>query len=248
MDKALVTSLEEIGFKHKEALVYVALTSVGESQVSELAILTKLKRPIIYVILEDLIKRGFVSKLPGKKVNTYHAFDADIILKKLKSSITHFDELIPVFKTLRNRGGVRPKISYIETKEGIENLLEEINYTVSPLFISSYARFEHHFPGVLMRWIKNYKKGLYKKLVGRHIVPDDKKEFFYAKAFLGIKQNVRTLSILKENKMDISIYADKISITNLGDALFAVVIESKDLVGSIRPIFELAWQNAKEIK
>ena len=89
MDETLLKLLEQTGFTKKEALVYLALLELVQGNVSEIAKITELKRPIIYVILEGLIKRGYVSELPNKKINTYQASDPSIILSKL--SLTTVD-------------------------------------------------------------------------------------------------------------------------------------------------------------
>jgi len=48
--------------------------------------------------------------------------------------------------------------------------------------------------------------------------------------------------------MDFTIYDNKLAITSLGETPFIVIIESNELVSSMKPIFELAWNNGKELK
>lgn len=248
MDSELVQVLGDTGFTEKEARVYVALLTLNSGTVQQIARLSGLKRPIIYVVLEGLIKRGYASELLGKKTRVFQAMPASIILQKLRSNVSNFTQYLPIFRTLGNKGGPKPKITYLDTKEGIENIYEEINHDPSPFFITSYVRLEAHFPGIVGRWIRNHKKGLYKKMRGAHIVPSDEESHKYVRDFLGIDQKVRVSGALQGLKTDIAIYGNKVSISSLGEHLFAVVIESADIAQSLRPIFDVVWESAREIK
>lgn len=247
MDKELVAVLNSVGFTEKEALVYIALLSLGAGTVQEVAKLSGLKRPIIYVILEGLIQRGYASAVPGKKVHTFQAADASVVLRRLQASVTNLNQYLPIFRTLGNRGTSRPKISYLDTKEQILNIYEEINHDPAPLFITSYARLNSHFPGVVGQWVKGIEKGAY-KLRGTHIVPDNEDELELVRDFKKVNQRVRVWPALRGVKMDLSIYGNKIAITNLGEELFAVVIESEDIANALRPLFDAAWKAAGEVK
>lgn len=247
MDAELVKVLSEVGFTDKEAQVYLALLTLNSGTVQQIAKASALKRPIIYVVLEGLIKRGYASELPDKKTQTFQVVPASVVLKRLQSNVANFTQYIPIFRTLGNRGGLKPKITYIDTKDGIQNIFEEINHDPVPLLITSYARIDKHFPGLVNRWINNCRKGLYKKLRGMHIIPDSEKDFPYVGEFLKVNQKVRASSALENTKMDISIYGNKVSISSLGERLFAVVIESQDIVDSLRPVFSVMWNESKEI-
>jgi len=86
MDQDLITLLEQTGFTQKEAGVYLALLELGKGTVTQISKITKLKRSIIYVLLEGLIKRGCANKIPGLKINEYHAIDPSFILSQLKTT------------------------------------------------------------------------------------------------------------------------------------------------------------------
>lgn len=246
MDIDLLKLLENTGFTEKEARVYLALLELGKGDVSDIAKIAELKRSIVYVLLEGLIKRGYVSKLPNQKINTYQAIDPSIILNQLKKITKNFSEMLPIFRTLHNKGKKRPKITYYETKEGIWNIYQEINQSEDAFFISSYEKIEKLFPGSTDEWIRLYKKGMI-PLKGRHIVANNDFELDYGKKISKIGQQVRFLEKIKDFSMDFSIYTNKLAITSLEDEPFIVLIESESLVNSIRPIFEIAWASALKI-
>lgn len=247
MDINLIKLLENTGFTEKEARVYLALLELGKGDVSDIAKASDLKRSIIYVLLEGLMKRGYVSELPNQKINTYQAIDPSIILGQLKSVTKNFSEMLPIFRTLHNKGGKRPKITYYENKESIWKIYESINLVPEAFFISSYERISKHFPGSLDKWVEDYKKKII-PVQGRHLVPNNSFELDVAKKLLSVNQEVRYLPDAKEFNMDFTLYENKLAITSLEDEPFIVVIESQELVNSIRPIFEIAWKNGREIK
>lgn len=247
MDETLIKLLEQSGFTKKESLVYLALLEVGQGRVIEIAKKTELKRPIIYVILEGLIKRGYISEIPDKKINSYQATDPAVILRKLQMTTKDFSEMLPFLRTLSNKGSQRPKITYHETKEGIWNTYEEMSQTATPFFITSHTRIKRHFPNGVDAWLGGLKRGVY-KFKSNNLVPETEEEIKIGKEFLKLGQKVRVLPELKGMNMDFAIFNNKLAITSLADEPFIVIIESEELVKSMRPIFEIAWQRGKEIK
>lgn len=246
MDQDLLKLLENTGFTEKEARVYLALLELGKGDVSDIAKASDLKRSIIYVLLEGLMKRGYVSELPNQKINTYQAIDPSVILGQLKSVTKNFSEMLPIFRTLHNKGGKRPKITYHETKEGIWRTYQEMNQSKEAFFISSYDKIDKIFPGAIKEWLGLYKKKII-SLKARHLVANNPFDLETMQKFMEADQEVRYLPEVKEFSMDLTLYENKLAITSLEDEPFIVVIESQELVNSIRPIFEIAWKSGKEV-
>ncbi|MFA5994301.1 MAG: helix-turn-helix domain-containing protein [Parcubacteria group bacterium] len=246
MDQDLIKLLEQTGFTQKEAEVYLALLELSAGTVTEIAKLTQLKRSIIYVLLEGLIKRGYASELPDKKISIFQATDPSVILFQLKTTAKNFSEMLPMFRTLHNKGKRRPKITYHETTEGIWKVYESINLAPEAFFISSYEKIETHFPGSIEKWIRDYQKKLI-PVKGKHLVPNNPFELQVAKQLSTHGQQARYLPKIPAFNMDFSLCENKLAITSLEDEPFIVVIESEELVKSIRPLFEMAWNNGKEV-
>ena len=158
-------------------------------------------------------------RTPGRKINTYQAIDAGAILGRLQERVKDFSDFVPVIRMLANRSGARPKISFFESKEGILNVYESINRTSSAFFITSYARINRHFPGLVEKWLRDFEKKRY-KLKGVHIVPDDEGEMKYARRFPAVYQKVRKLAALRDLTMDFSIFDNKLVISSLGERSF----------------------------
>jgi len=246
MNENLLGVLESTGLKPKEASVYLALLELSQATVNQIAKISDLKRPIIYVALGKLIKDGYVTQLPGKKINQYQALDPSVILQEKRASLKNFSEMLPLLQTLHNEGKSRPRIHYIETKKGIWNVYEEMNYSKEAFFISSYQKIEKYFPGGVQKWIDGYKRNHY-KVIGRHLIPDNPEEIKLAKGLKIVNQKVKFLPGIGKYDMDFTIYDNKLAITSLEEEPFMVLIESESLVNSIKPIFETAWESGKLI-
>lgn len=246
MDEILLKLLEQAGFTDKESRVYLALLELGQGDVSDISKLTGLKRSIIYVILEGLIKRGYASRVLGEKINTYQAADPSVLSRQLQATAKNLSEMLPVLQTLRNKGKKRPRIYYVENKEGIWNSWQEMNYVKEPFFISSGVSIEKYFPGSVDYWARAYKKGIYKTL-GRNLIPDNPNEKELGRELSAAGQKVRFLPGAKEFQMDFTIYGNKLGITSLFEEPFFISIESEDLVNAMRPIFEIAWKTGRPV-
>lgn len=247
MDNDILQLLESVGLKPKEASVYLALLELGKGNITQIAKLSGLKRSILYIVLNDLIKKGYVSQSPDKKINEYSAQDPSIILTTRKTAVKNFTEMLPLLQALHNRSGKRPKIHFIETKEGIWNTFEKINYSKEQnFFITSYSKIEKIFPGSTRKWVKNCKKGIY-KFTGKNLIPDNPKDIELGKMIKQIDPQVRCLPNVKQFSMDFEIYENKLVITSLEKEPFMVLIESAELVNSMKPFFEIAWKNGKPI-
>jgi sugar-specific transcriptional regulator TrmB len=247
MDNEIITLIKQAGFTEKEARIYLALLELGQADVTDIAKKATLKRSIVYVIIDELIEKGYASMLPNRRINTYQAIDPGVILTQLKSVAKNLAEMLPYLRSLQNKSGACPKIHFIDTLEGITKVYEEMNEYDNQFFISSYCRIEEVFPGTIADWIYKYKKKIFKQFISRHLVPDNSGEREIAKEFSRIGQDVRFSKELIGMKMDFSIYGNKLGITSLEEKPFIVVIESGSLVNSLMPIFEMAWRNGKKI-
>lgn len=247
MDKDLLKLLEDTGFTGKESQVYLALLELSQGNVTDISKITELKRSIIYVILEGLVKRGYVSEIPDKKINNYQATDPSVILRQLQTTAKNFSEMLSFFQTLHNKGKKRPKISYYETKDGIWNIYEEMSRTKKPFFISSYSSIKKYFPRAIEKWIQEDRKSELAEN-GQHLVPNNPEDIAIGTEFKKANQKVKVLQNIKELKLDFTVFGNKLAITSFENNPFIVVMESEELAKSVRALFEIIWQSAEELK
>jgi predicted DNA-binding transcriptional regulator len=247
MDESLTKLLGQAGFTEKEAGVYLALLQLGQGDVTEIAKTAELKRSIVYVLLEGLIKRGYAGEIPEKKPARFQAADPATILNQLKTLTKNFSEMLPLFRTLHNKGRSRPKIFYQEDKKAILKTLDDMNQYEKAFFITSYQRIDSCFPGMMEKWIADWKKGVI-PVRGRHIVGNNSFDLGVGRRLQKeIGQKVKYLPEVEMFTMDLAIYEKKLTITSLEENPFMVTIESGELIKSIKILFEIAWEKAEEL-
>jgi len=245
MDDKLSQLLQEIGFTSKEALVYLALMELGSGTVTDIAQRAKLKRSIIYIILEGLIKRGYVSKIPETKINRYVATEPTKIFNDLKNKMTDFKSLLPSFLAVYNKPIWKPKINYFEGKEGVLSVYRQTEQAKEAYYISSVSGVAKYMPEEIERWI-NFFKNAPKNYICKQILADTPGDHRFARE--SENKNVQFKFLPKDSAMDmdISLFSNKVALTSLKDHLFIVVIESEALYNSMKTIFDLLWLHAKK--
>ncbi|MDD5341383.1 MAG: helix-turn-helix domain-containing protein [Patescibacteria group bacterium] len=242
MNEQLNKLLQQAGFTEKEASTYIALSELGSGTVTDISQRAKLKRSIVYLILEGLIKRGYVSSMPDSKINRYIAVDPTKIFNDLKDTVSNFKDALPAFLAIYNQSLWKPKINYFEG-EGVTSVYRQIEHAKQALFISSIAPFEKYLPGEVENWFTFAKKQMH-VLGNMHLLADTPADREFGRRLKGTKEQVRYLPKGMTMDMDISLFDNKVALTSLQDHIFIVVIESRALYNSMKTIFDLLWQQS----
>ena len=246
MDKYLLKTLKDSGLPDKESQVYLAIIEKGEARISDISQITHLKRPIIYVTIDNLLNKGLVSIVPERKIKSFQAVDVSVIYNRLSTATKNFQEMLPVFKAMQNRQTSSRMIRFYDTKEGILNVYSEMARAKTVYFVSSYVHIEKAVPGIMEEWSRESK--LFKrKQESKYLIPDTSDEIELVKKSFKSSKNVRALKALRDLKIDFTLYDDKIGLSSLEEDLFIVVFESRNMVSSMKLFFDLAWMQGREI-
>jgi sugar-specific transcriptional regulator TrmB len=118
--------LQDMGLSDKEAAIYVALLQVDSATASDIAAKTKIKRPTVYPVLEQLAKKGLISEVAGDKISKYQAEPPERLETYVEQQKLTLDErakrlvdVIPQLKSIQRESGERPVIKYFEGKDGV---------------------------------------------------------------------------------------------------------------------------------
>ncbi|MDO8621627.1 MAG: helix-turn-helix domain-containing protein [bacterium] len=244
MDAAFLSVLTTNGFDEKEARVYVALLELGEAVVTDVARRAELKRSITYVLLHRLMERGFVSELPGRKVQRFTAVDPQRVVTNIQSNFNALKQLLPVLRAAHNVGVSRPRIEVFEGAEGVASVYHSFELGREGRFMAAMAQHEARFPTEVKRWIAGLRSGLITTRV-RHLVPDDAAGRRFALALKGVTtQVVRFLPKGVNVSLDFGIVDDRVAITSF-EPLYIVTMKSEPIATSMTTLFDLAWSRGK---
>ena len=235
--------LQHVGFTEKEASVYIALLHLGPSRVSTVAKYSDLKRPITYVTIDTLAKRGYVSLVPKEKRLMYMALSPEFVFDDVQRKARNIAKLFPKMMEIFSEGKHIPKMQVIEGIQGMVKLYVDITSKKEPgrelrAFVSPSAtpvEFD-------MNWDLFTTALKENRLKMREIFTDDSVDHPYLEHVAKFSNHeTRIAHGFKPFQSDTMLVDNKIILFSF-ERSFAVVIESSDLYTSFSSLFEIAWQ------
>lgn len=249
----LGSEIKKLGLSDKEAKVYIALLKLGQAPAAEIATFSGVVRVTVYVILEELKKKGLISTfLKGKKIY----FSAEpperlsnlfkIEENRIKESFLGLKKILPDLDKLYESRGEHPKVRFFEGKEGIALLQEDILKTRAKSIeeIIPLDEAYKNFPPSKT----DHRKRMYEKMRKVHfrIIYTSKKGAILPETNIVEK---RSIKFIKHEIFPISaeivLFGDKTLIFVTKSKPFAVVLEDQLITNTFRMIFDLLWKNLK---
>jgi len=84
----IIETLISFGLTEKEASIYLALYKLGEATAYQIAKESGVKRPTVYVLMEELRKRGLVLVIPHAKKQLFVAKDPHEFIQEFQSKMS----------------------------------------------------------------------------------------------------------------------------------------------------------------
>ncbi len=240
--------LEDIGFKPQEARVYLTTLELGEATATEVSKKAKIKRSTAYELLNELIKKGYVSTYSRQKVARFAAQNPDILVQSTDNKVNSLKRALPEFEALLkiSEKTEKPGIQYYEGLDGIIAVMEDSlklgNKTICVWADINLAwnTLTNYYPEYTR---KKNEKNIFVKAIFEN---SERAQLFKQKA----NTEKREVRIIPREKFDIhneiSIYDDKIAIISHEDKI-GVIIQNQKIANTQRAIFELGWQTAGQI-
>lgn len=245
--------LEKVGFSEKEIKVYLAIIEIGQTTASIIAKKTKLNRTTMYDILDNLIRKGLVSKYKKESKTYFNALSPEKLLnyldreKEEKEKIIEdqkesIKKILPQLISMQNiYSKNKPKVQFFEGEKGMREAYEDS--LTSDGLILAYANVEEMHKGLPNFFPNYYKRRAENKIHIKTILPQNKESIARAKKN---KKEMRTTKFLPDEKMifspEINIYNNKILFVSWKEEM-AIIIESKELADFHKLTFELVWNS-----
>jgi len=121
-----ISTLEKLGFTANEAQVYLACLGLGTCSVAEIAKKAVMKRPTTYLIVDELLKKGLLVKVPKGRKMYLKTEDPEVLLKIADEKKELAMRVVPELKTLLTQASIRPKVEYYEGKDQLMKVYEAI--------------------------------------------------------------------------------------------------------------------------
>jgi HTH-type transcriptional regulator, sugar sensing transcriptional regulator len=235
-------ALKNLGLNEKEAMVYLALLELGQSQIFEISRKSAIKRTTVYTILEKLKEKGLISSVMKGKRILYSAADPRKLQQEARDRVETIERLMPELLSITNLIEKKPKVRFYEGIEGIEEVYKDaLNYTNQEMvaWVSQYAwhaltkEFEDYY---IPRRVKN-------KVWVRAIAPDTPETRLYKERDqVQLRKTKLVDNHLFPIDVEIDLYGkDKISIMAFEEKI-GLIIESRKIYNTLKSIFEMNWK------
>src|SRR3989344_387610 len=171
-------TLEQIGLKEKEAEVYLALLSLESSTAYQIAQHCDVKKPTVYVILEELRQKGLVLKIPHAKKALYAARDIGEFLDEQRRKLRAVEAIVPQLHALG--GPARPNVYFFTGLRGCAEALEfKFDAMRGKTFHSFYGSLMGGNPEIMKLYTAWDKRALANEMSFELIMSDDAKNKYY---------------------------------------------------------------------
>lgn len=235
-------ALQQLGLNEKQGLVYTSLLQLGRSTAYAIAEKSGLKRPTVYVLLEELCRLGAVQKIPHVSKQLFVPKSPEILFWEFSQRTSEAQKVLPQLLAL-TKSERKPKILYFEGLPGIQ---EALYYKINTLAKKEIIGFGGQVEGadkelltLFDEW-NNEMKRLEIRIRG--IVPQHQSMSKYRKTDTAFGRRVKIIpSNTYNTEVSIEITDIFVRILAFRD-LQAIIIENKNIANALKQIFEMIWK------
>mgnify|MGYP001620110532 FL=1 len=243
----LVEALQGIGLNEKEAKVYVALLQLGRGTAYYVAKHSGLKKPTTYVILEQLIKKGAVNKIPRENILRYVAVSPDELFSVAEAKMSNAKHVLPELKALSKGKDYKVSITYYESIDGIKEMYKKtLKAMENKEILGFYARAQKNSPEMMSLWEDWTNKREERGISVRGITTEDVKTIEWVKSKTRHLLNLKIVSSEEyDSNVSIEVCDNFVQIIS-SQYLQGVLIDNPDIANTMRQIFEMVWKGRPE--
>lgn len=250
----LSKKLSALGFPEKDAGVYLALLSSGTAAVQEISDKTGINRSSLYVVLDRLMKRGFVNIASNKPVRQYAAAPPERLALAAKEKaeqstllLQNLATLSPTLRATHKSSRFKPKIEVLDGVAGLQKGFESAltsKENVMRVFSSTKNIF-NSLPDYLPIFVR---ERLIRGLRMKGIHPNDETA---REMVRNTPDTLDEITLIPEKHFkfpsDFAVFDDKVAFMSHHPA-FAVSIQSKEIAEVMKVAFDLAQEEAKKYR
>ncbi|MBI4993030.1 MAG: hypothetical protein HZC26_02755 [Candidatus Magasanikbacteria bacterium] len=246
--------LKKLGLTEKEAKIYLAALELGADTIQNVARKAELKRPTVYVLVDELIRKGLLSRKPMPRGDVFIPENPENLKNVLKERELALGDALPFLRAIYNVEKGKPQV---QIYEGINNMhrvyLDMIwKSKTEILFFSSIKKIYEAMPDLLESWLANFNARKDKPLTTREFINPDPIDIEYGLKV--VKTGLAQVRVIpKEFKhlfvgTDNAIFEDKLVVVSFEQKLFTTIIQSQAIADTMRALYELAWKKGTPVE
>ena len=235
--------LEELGFNPKEVEVYLALLEFGTQPASVIAKKTKIPRPTVLFLFENLLKKAYIRKTQRGRTQYFYADPADLETAKtqeLQKAKATLEEALPLLKEFKNPFTSQPKVTFFEGLDGcrraysllLDSSTEVLEFAPHDDLLKMGHDFMENFMAERTR----------RKVFIKPICPRNKTHIHYKKLDKKQQRKIKMFDP-KQGRIysSITIFEDKVLLLNLHQDAFAILIQNKEVAETLKTLHSMIW-------
>ncbi len=246
-NSGLVGILNEAGLDKKQAMVYLALLEAGEATAQELAVATSVKRPTVYVALEELEELGLVLRTKLKRRTYFSPTDPKKLLEDAKSRAVHLEANLGLLEQIKGMPRKAPRVIFLKSAEGFKRVwriifdsgIKEYLIITDPQEMLGFVKKGYITDRIIKKkvelGIKSRQIAAFSEYT-KEVVAKDARENRVSKIMPHIYKLPFTTIIFGNN----------VAFTSTIRENLLIIVESEEFAKTQRSIFEALWQALPE--
>jgi sugar-specific transcriptional regulator TrmB len=248
-----ISFLQTIGLSKNEAELYELLLRLGEVPVWKIQQEVTLKRPTLYLTLQNLEKKGLVSKRDFEKKIHFRPEPPTKLLSLAEKQYNELDrakiDLQMILPQMTSSYIMAVEKPIVTTYEGIEGLKHMYEDTVKEQKTIYSVLQTAEVDPALYKWLTTtyIRKRIKLQIPAKVIVASGKwSEEYQKKDEAEFRETILVPSDRFPIKHELVIYGDKVGFINYkkGESLLGVLVNHPQIAQTMKAFFDLAWLGA----
>jgi len=245
----LEESLRDLGFGARKAKLYVSLLESGSGSAAKLAKAAGVKRTTAYEILDELCREGLASQSFSGGRRLFAAEPPEGLLSQAQKRLSLIDGLMPSLRSLFRHAGSHPKVRFFEGQEGIKTVYSELLQCKEYFYFGSMSST---IDVVGESYLERFVKERVRKRIWSNGIRIREHETSLPFLLPGDRnyRRIRYLDFPKGRDLgdvaNLMLYGKKVSVYSTTRENFAMIIESQELNGILKLVWDCLWASASE--
>lgn len=227
----------------KQAKVYVACIRHREAKIPDIAKMSGLKRTTVYGIIDELEKMGLITKTYKAKSVLIHPVNPERLLDiaeekqhTLQGVVSDLDKLFTGAKAI-------PRVQFFEGLKGIKKIYADM-LLCKEKEVFQVVNVRKHTDMLGKAFITEHIKKRVKEKIKVYDLHPKSGDIYTAERGLENKALLRYVRFLPAQVFTTSmimLYDNKLAVISTQQENFGLLIESRELVASLKEIFHFLW-------
>jgi sugar-specific transcriptional regulator TrmB len=243
------SDLIKIGLTEKEAKLYVGALQTSTFSLAEISKLSGIKRPTCYLIIENLLKKSLIARVPDSRSARYIIVEPHIVLEREQDKLKETEKMVKLMAQIRSRDD-KQEVPHVELFHGIAGVKQifstilndspkSLYGIVNPSYIRTYLGEE---------FVSNWVSLRVKKGIKRFAL--QQRKYLKFDSIKNSKEQSRETRILPDDfdhDSIVQIWNNKVGFISDKREGISFIVESDEFSKLMKGIFDTVWKVSEEL-